>query len=102
MSKYVEVRGVKIGEGVPKICVPIVGKTKEECHVVVNGAGSAGVAITKLLLRYGFKDVVMCDKSGILSKASNDLNWMQKEMMEVTNLTGKTGKIWRNECCVTA
>ena len=71
----------------------VVGKTKEECHVVVNGAGSAGVAITKLLLRYGFKDVVMCDKSGILSKASNDLNWMQKEMMEVTNLTGKTGTL---------
>ena len=71
----------------------VVGKTKEECHVVVNGAGSAGVAITKLLLRYGFKDVVMCDKSGILSKASDDLNWMQKEMMEVTNLTGKTGTL---------
>lgn len=71
----------------------VVGKTKEECHVVVNGAGSAGVAITKLLLRYGFKDVIMCDKSGILSKASNDLNWMQKEMMEVTNLTGKTGTL---------
>ena len=71
----------------------VVGKSKEECHVVVNGAGSAGVAITKLLLRYGFKDVVMCDKSGILSKASNDLNWMQKEMMEVTNLTGKTGTL---------
>lgn len=71
----------------------VVGKTKEECHVVVNGAGSAGVAITKLLLRYGFKDIVMCDKSGILSKATEDLNWMQKEMMEVTNLTGKTGTL---------
>ena len=71
----------------------VVGKTKEECHVVVNGAGSAGVAITKLLLRYGFNDVVMCDKSGILSKTSDDLNWMQKEMMEVTNLTGKTGTL---------
>lgn len=71
----------------------VVGKTKEECHVVVNGAGSAGVAITKLLLRYGFKDVIMCDKSGILSKTSDDLNWMQKEMMEVTNLSGKTGTL---------
>ena len=71
----------------------VVGKQKEDCHVVVNGAGSAGVAITKLLLRYGFPDVVMCDKSGILSKASHDLNWMQKEMMEVTNLTGKTGTL---------
>lgn len=71
----------------------VVGKTKEECHVVVNGAGSAGVAITKLLLTYGFPDVVMCDISGILSKSSENLNWMQKEMMEVTNLTGKTGTL---------
>ena len=71
----------------------VVGKTKEECHVVVNGAGSAGIAITKLLLRYGFKNIVMCDKSGILSKETKDLNWMQKEMMEVTNLTGKTGTL---------
>lgn len=71
----------------------VTGKDKESAKVVVNGAGSAGVAITKLLLRYGFKDVIMCDKSGILSKASNDLNWMQKEMMEVTNLTGKTGTL---------
>lgn len=71
----------------------VVGKQKENCHVVVNGAGSAGVAITKLLLRYGFPDVVMCDKSGILSKASADLNWMQREMMEVTNLSGKTGTL---------
>lgn len=71
----------------------VVNKKKEDCHVVVNGAGSAGVAITKLLLRFGFPDVVMCDKSGILSKASADLNWMQKDMMEVTNLTGKTGTL---------
>lgn len=71
----------------------VVHKTKEECHVVVNGAGSAGVAITKLLLRYGFTDVTMCDKSGILSKSSDDLNWMQKEMMEVTNLSQKTGTL---------
>ena len=71
----------------------VTGKKKEDCRVVVNGAGSAGVAITKLLLRFGFPDVVMCDKSGILSKASADLNWMQKDMMEVTNLTGKTGTL---------
>lgn len=71
----------------------VVGKKKEDCHVVVNGAGSAGVAITKLLLRYGFTDVVMCDKSGILSKSSDELNWMQKEMMEVTNLSQKTGTL---------
>ena len=71
----------------------MVGKEKEHCKVVVNGAGSAGVAITKLLLRYGFIDVTMCDIGGILSKKSEGLNWMQKEMMEVTNLSGKTGTL---------
>lgn len=71
----------------------VTNKKKEDVKVVVNGAGSAGVAITKLLLTYGFKDVTMCDKSGILSKASKDLNWMQESMMEVTNLEGKTGSL---------
>ncbi|MCI5731719.1 MAG: NADP-dependent malic enzyme [Eubacterium sp.] len=71
----------------------VVNKKKEECRVVVNGAGSAGIAITKLLLRYGFPDVILCDKSGILSKKTPDLNWMQKEMMEVTNLEGKEGTL---------
>ena len=71
----------------------VTGKTKEECKVVINGAGSAGVAITKLLLTYGFKNVTMCDKSGILSKNSEGLNWMQKSMMDVTNLEGKTGSL---------
>lgn len=71
----------------------VTGKTKEDCQVVVNGAGSAGVAITKLLLTYGFKHVTMCDKSGILSKASEGLNWMQQSMMDVTNLENKTGSL---------
>lgn len=71
----------------------VVGKKKEDCKVVVNGAGSAGIAITKLLLTYGFKNVTMCDKSGILSKASSDLNWMQEKMMDVTNPEQKTGTL---------
>lgn len=71
----------------------VTGKTKEDCQVVVNGAGSAGVAITKLLLTYGFKHVTMCDKSGILSKTSEGLNWMQQSMMVVTNLENKTGSL---------
>lgn len=71
----------------------VTGKNINECKVVVNGAGSAGIAITKLLLTYGFKDVTMCDKSGILSKDTPDLNWMQKSMMDVTNLSGKTGML---------
>ena len=71
----------------------VVGKQKEDCRIVVNGAGSAGIAITKLLLRYGFEDIIMCDKSGILSKQSSGLNWMQQKMMEVTNLSDKTGSL---------
>lgn len=71
----------------------VTGKTKEDCQVVVNGAGSAGVAITKLLLTYGFKHVTMCDKSGILCKGSEGLNWMQESMMDVTNLEHKTGSL---------
>lgn len=71
----------------------VVNKKKEDCRVVVNGAGSAGVAITKLLLTYGFKNVIMCDKSGILSKDSADLNWMQAEMVKVTNLNNETGSL---------
>lgn len=71
----------------------VTGKKKEDCQVVVNGAGSAGVAITKLLLTYGFKHVTMCDKVGILAKGAQGLNWMQESMMEVTNLEGKTGSL---------
>ena len=71
----------------------VVNKTKEECKVIVNGAGSAGIAISKLLLRYGFKHLTLCDKSGILSKNTKDLNWMQEKMMEVTNLEGKEGTL---------
>lgn len=71
----------------------VTGKAKESSKVVVNGAGSAGVAITKLLLTYGFKDVTMCDINGILSKDSPNLNWMQEKMVEVTNLENKSGTL---------
>ncbi|OLA54067.1 MAG: NAD-dependent malic enzyme [Firmicutes bacterium CAG:65_45_313] len=71
----------------------VVGKKKEDCRVVVNGAGSAGVAITKLLLTYGFPNIIMCDKVGIVSKDTAGLNWMQKKMTEVTNLNNETGSL---------
>lgn len=71
----------------------VVGKQKEDCKVVVNGAGSAGVAITKLLLTYGFPYVVMCDKVGIVSKSAEGLNWMQQKMTEVTNPKDETGTL---------
>ena len=71
----------------------VTGKKKEDCKVVVNGAGSAGVAITKLLLTYGFKNVTMCDKEGIIGPDYPNLNWMQKEMTKVTNLSHATGTL---------
>lgn len=71
----------------------VTGKDKEKCKVVVNGAGSAGVAITKLLLKYGFKNVTLCDIHGIISKDSAHLNWMQREMAEVTNLDNSHGTL---------
>ena len=73
--------------------VKVTGRQKETAKVVVNGAGSAGVAITKLLLTYGFRHVTMCDKPGILAKGMEGLNWMQEKMMEVTNLEGKRGSL---------
>ena len=71
----------------------VVGKKKGDCRIVVNGAGSAGVAITKLLLTYGFPHITMCDKVGIVSKATEGLNWMQQKMAEVTNLEGRRGTL---------
>ncbi len=71
----------------------VVGKQKENCKVVVNGAGSAGVAITKLLLTYGFKNIIMCDKVGIISTSTEGLNWMQEKMAQVTNPNNETGSL---------
>ena len=71
----------------------VTGKKKEDCRIVVNGAGSAGIAISKLLLRYGFRHLTLCDKVGMLSRKTPDLNWAQKEMCEVTNLEGQEGSL---------
>ncbi len=71
----------------------LTGKKKEDCKVVINGAGSAGVAITKLLLTYGFPDITLCDRSGILTKGRADLNWMKKQMAEVTNPENRSGTL---------
>lgn len=71
----------------------VTGRKKEDCRVVVNGAGSAGIAITKLLLTYGFKHITLCDKVGMLSENTDGLNWMQKEMTKVTNLEKKEGSL---------
>lgn len=71
----------------------VVNKDKESCKVVVNGAGSAGVAITKLLLTYGFSNVVMCDKAGIISRNTKGLNWMQERMALITNPSQEEGSL---------
>lgn len=71
----------------------VVNKDKECCKVVVNGAGSAGVAITKLLLTYGFSNVVMCDKAGIISRNTKGLNWMQERMALITNPSQEEGSL---------
>lgn len=71
----------------------VTGKKKEDCRVVVNGAGSAGIAITKLLLTYGFLHVTMCDREGIIGGDYPNLNWMQKKMTEVTNLERAAGSL---------
>lgn len=71
----------------------VVHKKKEQCRVVINGAGSAGIAIAKLLLSYGFSDVIMCDRDGIIHKDYPNLNWMQESMTKVTNTSGQTGNL---------
>ena len=71
----------------------VVGKQKEDCRVVINGAGSAGVAIAKLLLTYGFRDILMCDRSGIICEGNPNMNWMKEEMAKVTNLSHRKGRL---------
>lgn len=71
----------------------VVRKTKEDVKVVVNGAGAAGLAITKLLINYGFKNIVVVDKLGILSKDETWMNWAQKAICEDTNKENLRGNL---------
>lgn len=71
----------------------LAGKKKEDCRIVVNGSGAAGIAISKLLLRYGFRHLVICDSKGIISRDRENLNWIKKEMLEVTNLDNQNGTL---------
>ncbi len=63
----------------------IVGKEPAACKVVISGAGSAGIAICKLLMNYGFKNIILCNSKGVISKDAPKLNWMQKKMVDITN-----------------
>ncbi len=71
----------------------VTGKTKEDCKIVVNGAGSAGIAISKLLLTYGFRHLILCDINGMISRDYKNLNWMQEQMLSITNLENKNGSL---------
>lgn len=71
----------------------LTGKKKEDCRIIVNGSGAAGIAISKLLLRYGFRHLVICDSKGIISRERENLNWIKKEMLEVTNLDNQNGTL---------
>ena len=63
----------------------VVGKKKEEVKVVTVGAGAAGIAIVKMLLSAGFKNITMCDKQGALYVGCPGMNWAQAEMAQRTN-----------------
>lgn len=71
----------------------ITKKKPEDLKVVISGAGAAGIAICKLLLNYGFKNIILCNSKGIISKDAPRLNWMQQKMTEVTNPENLTGSM---------
>lgn len=71
----------------------IIKKDKADCKVVISGAGAAGIAICKLLLNYGFKDIILCNSKGIISKDAPKLNWMQQKMVDITNPRGISGSL---------
>ena len=71
----------------------LTGKKKEECRVIVNGAGSAGIAIAKLMLSYGFKNLILCDKCGIICSKSEGTTDAQRAMLKVTNLADEEGTL---------
>ena len=71
----------------------VVGKKKENVKIVTSGAGAAAIAITKLLLSAGFKDITMCDRKGAIYQGREGLNWIKTEMAEVTNLSHKAGSL---------
>ena len=71
----------------------VTGKRREDCRVVINGAGSAGIAIARLLLTWGFSDLLLCDRAGILCEGDPGLNWMQEKMTKVTNRSHQKGTL---------
>ncbi len=71
----------------------VTGKKKEDCRIVINGSGAAGIAIAKLLLTYGFRHIILCDSKGIVSRDNPNLTPIKAEMCEVTNLDNLHGTL---------
>ena len=71
----------------------VTGKKKDDCRVVINGAGSAGIAIAKLLLTYGFSHIIICDSKGIISRSADNLNPVKEDIAQVTNLEDLKGTL---------
>ncbi|OHA91010.1 MAG: malate dehydrogenase [Candidatus Zambryskibacteria bacterium RIFCSPHIGHO2_01_FULL_44_22b] len=71
----------------------VVGKKKESVQAVINGAGAAGIAIAKLLHRYGMKNIILCDSKGVVSKKRKDLNSTKKEVLKITNKKNVSGML---------
>ncbi len=69
----------------------VVKKKKESVKVVVNGAGAAGIAITKLLYKYGMREIIICDSQGIISNKRKDLNNTKKDILKITNKKNVSG-----------
>ena len=71
----------------------LVGKKKEDVKIVTSGAGAAAIAITRLLLKAGYRDILMTDRRGAIYEGRGELNWIKEEMAQVTNLEKKTGNL---------
>ena len=71
----------------------VVGKTREEVKIVTSGAGAAAIAIVKLLLSGGYKNIIMTDRTGAIYAGREKLNWIKEEMAQVTNLAGEKGSL---------
>jgi len=69
------------------------GSNKNDVKIIINGAGAAGVAITKLLLKYGFKNIIVCDRQGIISSAREKLTLIKQELVKITNQNNISGKL---------
>ena len=68
-------------------------KPLEDFKIVINGAGAAGIAITKLLYKMGVKEIVICDRKGAIYKTREGLNWIKKEISEITNPENEEGQL---------